>query len=375
MIRCLLSISLLAALATGQGAGSPLAKLQDAYQQDRLKLVQQGAGPEEQRERAIEFANDLQRFLDEEAQGLERFNARLMLVDYRLSLGERDLAERTLLELDTASAPAMILVGAAQLAGFLELKEQRGKWIEAAIAKDEGFEIKMSLAMQLMTRLQEVEKGQKILADAFAGAANDEQRAKVRWFEAMAIREREDLPEGAYDEALEQLAKQYPKTYYGNITADRVKARQLEIGSDAIPLTAPSIDGKTLRLSDYRGKVVLLDFWASWCGPCRQAAPELAKLYAKYRERGFEIVGVAMDERREDVQQSMKDLGMSWPQIWDGQGPLTDAALRYSVDIPPRMLVIGRDGKIAALHRYPFDEESLAELADTIDTALKAGSH
>ena len=280
MIRALLGILLLAMVASAQAPGSPLAKLRDGYEQDRLKLVNAGASLEEQRQRATEFVNRLQRFLDEEAKGLELYNARLMLVDFRLSLGERERAVKTLRELDAKRAPIMILVGAAQFARFLGLQEERQKWIDAAIAKDEGFEIKMSLAMELMTRLQEIEKGQKILADAFAAAADDEERARVRWFEAMAIREREDLPEGSYDEALERLAKQYPKTHWGNITADRVKARQLQVGSTAVPLTAPSIDGPVISLADYRGKVVMLDFWASWCGPCRKTAPQMAKLHA-----------------------------------------------------------------------------------------------
>jgi len=374
MIRCLLAIPLLAALALGQTPGGPLAKLREEYEQDRLRLARAGASMEEQRERAAEFISELQRFLDQEAKGLEKFNARLMLVDFRLSMGERESAEKTLRDLDVERAPVMTLVAAAQFAGFLGMDAEKQKWIDVAIARDEGFEIKMSLAMQLMTRLQEIEKGEKILAQAFEAAADDEQRAKVRWFEAIALREREDLPEGAYDQALEKLAKQFPKTRYGSIASDRVEARQLKVGSDAVPLSAPKIDGGTIQLADLRGKVVLLDFWASWCGPCRQAAPELAKLYAKYRDRGFEIVGICMDERKDEAQHAIEELGMSWPQIFDGQGPQTEAALRYSVDIPPRMLLIGRDGKVAAMHRYPFDEESVGELAKSIEAALEAGT-
>ena len=134
MIRALLGILLLAVVASAQAPGTRLAKLRDDYEQDRLKLVKASASFDKQRERARVFVDRLQRFLDQEAKGLERYNARLMLVDFRLSLGERKRAEKTLRELDAKRAPVMILVGAAQFAGFLGLQDERQKWIDAAIA-------------------------------------------------------------------------------------------------------------------------------------------------------------------------------------------------------------------------------------------------
>lgn len=373
MIRCCLGILLVAALAPAQGPTSPLRELHDAYQQDRMKLVRSGAGFEDQRELTDAFVEKLSLFLKNDARGDDRFNARLMLVDYLLSLGKRERAVTTLRALDPARAPAMILVGAAQFAGHLELDAERTAWIDAAVTKREPFEIRMSLAMQLMTRLQEIDKATQIFDQALASAKDDEQRARVRWFMASAIREREDLPEGAYDAELEKLARDFPKTYYGGITVDRIAARSLKVGSDAVPLRGKDLDGAAVSLADYKGKVVLLDFWASWCGPCRQSAPNIAKLYAKYKGQGFEILGIAFDERREDVAHGMKELGIDWRQVWDGKGPMTEAALRYSVDIPPRMMLIGRDGKIAALHLYPVDSRGVKETEQAIVAALEAG--
>jgi len=374
MIRYSLAIALIAAVAPAQPAESPLRALHDSYQQDRMKLVRAGGGFEEQRTLTETFVSKLDDFLENRARGNDRFNARLMLVDYLLSLGHRDRAISTLRKLDPESAPAMTLVGAAQFAGYLELESERTAWIEAAVAKNEPLELRMSLAMQLMTRLLEIDRAKQIFDRALAEAKNDEDRARVRWFIAAANREREDLPEGSYDAELEKLSKEYPNTYFGRVATDRIAARSLKVGADAVPLTGRDLEGNTVTLlDDYKGKVLMLDFWASWCGPCRKTAPALAKLHAKYNARGFEILGVAFDEKREDVKRGMAELGISWRQIWDGKGPMTDAGLRYSVDMPPRMLLIGRDGKVAALNLYPIDEHGVSETEQAIIKALDAG--
>lgn len=377
MIRRIATLAipvLVAALAPGSAAqapGSKLAALHDTYQQDRMRLAKEGASFGAIQKLTEDFADRLEKFLGG-ASGVDRFNGRLMLVDYRLSLGQRDRAVEALQALDARQAPALILVGAAEFAGHLGMDSERRAWIDAAIAKKESFENRAALATHLMTRLLEVNKGELIFEQALAEARTDEDRAKVMWYRGVALREREDLEEDSYEGALTALAEEYPDTYYGGIARDRLLARTLEVGSSAIDFEVADAAGNRVRLADYAGKVLLIEFWASWSGPSRSAAPHLAAMRKEYGERGLEILGVSMDANRADFDHALRELDITWPQVWDGKGDKTELALRYFVDGPPRTLLIGRDGKIAGLYLYPVDKGGVTETRSAIEAALDA---
>jgi thiol-disulfide isomerase/thioredoxin len=103
------------------------------------------------------------------------------------------------------------------------------------------------------------------------------------------------------------------------------------------------LDGKVRHLSDFRGSVVLLDFWGTWCGPCVAATPELVGLYEKYHSRGFEIVGVDSGDSREQLMKFMADKKVTWTQTMESdKGPL---ATLFRVSGWPTYFIIGRDGR------------------------------
>jgi len=107
-------------------------------------------------------------------------------------------------------------------------------------------------------------------------------------------------------------------------------------------------DGKTVRLSDYKGKVVLLDFWATWCGPCKIEIPWLKEFQRKFRDRGFEIIGVSMDDEGwQVVKPFVAEVGINY-RIVIGDDSI--AQLYGGVEALPTTFVIDRDGKIAAVH-------------------------
>ncbi|GEM_PF-1214739 len=120
-------------------------------------------------------------------------------------------------------------------------------------------------------------------------------------------------------------------------------------GDAALDFSAKLLDGGEVSMAGMKGKVVILDFWASWCGPCAAEMPSVRRVYSKYKDRSdFALIGVSLDSEESDVRGAMKRLGITWPQVFDGQGWDTPMAQKYKVMAIPRAFIIGRDGKIAA---------------------------
>ena len=106
-------------------------------------------------------------------------------------------------------------------------------------------------------------------------------------------------------------------------------------------------DGAELKLSDLRGQVVLIDFWASWCGPCVRALPELMETKRSFEDRDFQVVGVSLDRKREDFESYVKRFEMDFPQYFDGKHWSNDVAKLYGVRSIPRTVLLDREGRIA----------------------------
>ncbi|HCO66180.1 MAG TPA: AhpC/TSA family protein [Dysgonomonas sp.] len=122
------------------------------------------------------------------------------------------------------------------------------------------------------------------------------------------------------------------------------------VGQKFTDLKAQTPDGNPIALSDYagKGKYVLVDFWASWCPPCRRDMPDVVKIYNQYKDKGFEIVGVSLDSRKEDWIKGIEDLNITWPQMsdlnrWDSQ-----LSTAYAVNSIPHMVLIDKEGTIIA---------------------------
>lgn len=126
------------------------------------------------------------------------------------------------------------------------------------------------------------------------------------------------------------------------------KAEKVAVGQQFIDFTMKDPQGNNVSLSDYagKGKVVLIDFWAAWCGPCRQEMPHVVEAYQKYKDKGFEVVGVSLDRNTEEWEQGIKDLNMTWPQMSDLKFWDTPVVELYAFRGIPHTVLLDREGKI-----------------------------
>jgi thiol-disulfide isomerase/thioredoxin len=137
----------------------------------------------------------------------------------------------------------------------------------------------------------------------------------------------------------------------------------LKTGHAAPDFTYTDLNGRALKLSDLRGKVVLLDFWGTWCGPCVAGMPELVSLYEKYHSRGFEILGIDAKDTRDQVAAFTKAHQMPWPQTIENEtDPITT---RYRVDGWPTAFLVGVDGKFLEAN-YLGEVQLAAQLAKAL---------
>jgi peroxiredoxin len=129
-----------------------------------------------------------------------------------------------------------------------------------------------------------------------------------------------------------------------------VKAQeQANIADPRLDFTLPDKNGDSVRLSSMKGKVFLLDFWASWCMPCRMSNKHLVKLYSKYKAKGFEIVGVSIDEKKKEWLRAVGKDKITWMQVNDVTDAALSAAVKWQVSMIPTSFLIDKNGNVVAI--------------------------
>ena len=141
---------------------------------------------------------------------------------------------------------------------------------------------------------------------------------------------------------------QIQNTSYGKSIKDYVKQLEtVRVGDHFVDIELKNLNGQYVKLSSLKGKYVLLNFWSSYCGPCRKEHPALLKLYNQYKEKGFEIYAVSLDEKKESWQQAVKDDKINWITVSDLRGiESSEAAMIYEVAGIPKSYLINPEGKI-----------------------------
>lgn len=156
---------------------------------------------------------------------------------------------------------------------------------------------------------------------------------------------------------METLLKIMDTTYQDKADLNKIRAliRQskiFEIGNEPPNIILPNQEGKMVNRLSFNGKVVLLEFWASWCVPCRQTNPELLNIYDSFKTEGFEILGISIDKNKQDWQTAIKKDNLSWPQVIDS---LRSTEKTYYLNTIPFNLLLNREGKIMAKDIKPID--------------------
>ena len=164
------------------------------------------------------------------------------------------------------------------------------------------------------------------------------------------------------DEIIKRFKADYP-TEVATLEQQASGLRTFAVGAEAPDFEGPTPAGETISLSSLRGKVVLIDFWASWCGPCRRENPNVVKLYDKYKAKGFEILGVSLDKTASRWTQAIEADNLTWLHISDLKGWKSKYARQYGVSSIPQTVLLDKDGNILARNlRGAALEKKLAEV-------------
>lgn len=162
------------------------------------------------------------------------------------------------------------------------------------------------------------------------------------------------------------LNKEMQESTYGKPISSFISLNKSpQIGNSYVNFEQENIHGKKIKVSDIKATYLLIDFWASWCGPCRQENPDLVKAYKLYKTKGFEILGVSLDQDRDSWLKAIKDDHLPWENISDLKGSENEAALIYGINAIPDNFLINLDGIIIA--RDLSGKELMKKLQELLD--------
>ena len=186
---------------------------------------------------------------------------------------------------------------------------------------------------------------------------DDARMPALRMTEAQALEAYE--PERARELYTEVAANDDPELS----SAAKAGLELMDMRAKPLELSFTAVDGRKVDLAELRGKVVLVDFWATWCPPCVEDVPGLVETYEKFKDKGFEIVVISLDSDKGALEKFTTENKMTWPQFFDGQGWDNELAKRYKIQSVPTMWLLDREGKLV-------DPSPRARLDEAVEAAL-----
>ncbi|MCE9604890.1 MAG: TlpA family protein disulfide reductase [Planctomycetia bacterium] len=249
--------------------------------------------------------------------------------------------------------------------------ERMKKYHNDLLADKRPFVPPLAKIYELATRLQEIDRGnlpvvEKLVAEVrqHVRTAKLDSRNLSLAFQTALLAESVGLTKQAaeaYIEFAAAFATSDEPAVVENSKRLAGAARLLSLPGQAMDVAAKTVEGKPFDLKELKGKVVLVDFWATWCGPCMAELPTLKDCYAKYHGRGFEVVGISLDDNRSRLVDFLKREELPWITLFDDTTKDAAAksggwdqplALQYGIMSIPRAILIDRTGKVVSLHAH-----------------------
>jgi peroxiredoxin len=161
---------------------------------------------------------------------------------------------------------------------------------------------------------------------------------------------RSDLSRDTLKELFNRFPTSLQKTKYGAVIQTYIDYKKApRVGDKFMEISGTDIQGNVYKLSDTKGKYVLLEFWASWCGPCLSEIPNMTKAYETFKDRGFEIYSFSVDSNKDNWKKSVEKNNVTWKNVTDSQGLYSIMAAKYGVQAIPKNFLINPDGIIVAI--------------------------
>jgi peroxiredoxin len=230
-------------------------------------------------------------------------------------------------------------------------------------------------AAQILTRLGRADEADRLYKQYFDELAKRKEPAiematmQLAMLAGQSLESQGKEKEAAklYREVAKQMADSDNPQLRQLATQIEDSARKLELVGQPMPISGKLVDGGEFDIAQYKGKVVLVDFWATWCGPCVKELPNVKETYAKFHDRGFEVVGISLDEDVNTLTKFIKGEQIPWPILFEGgeetSGWNHPLAKRYGVNAIPMAVLVNREGNVVTLSAR---DKKLGELVEQL---------